>query len=597
MHKGNEITMKKSTCTVIKVFLAAYWSSVLLRADSYYVPYMAVAMFGCACMAFNHAKSVNIGAKRDKVITYLYAGVLALCVAAANYSIYDEITALYSQHISRFIGVFRALSMCLVFLGGVVLFREILCAVYYLAIAPIAEKKEARKAVIKPWVVLCTAWVLIAMLDLIVLFGAEYPGNVTPDSVKQIHQIFQLEPYSNHHPYYHTQIIKLFIMLGMKLFGDVNVAVATYNVFSVLMLSGCFAYSVCTVYQINGSIKAALCVFLFYFLMPYNIKYSYTVWKDVLFAAAVLLFVLGVFRTIERVGKSAGVNTFMMLAGAFGMTLLRSNGFLAFFLSTAVFALLFFKNNKKEVFMFAGVLLISFIMKYPVLNALNVAQPDTIEALSIPVQQIARVISDDMPLADEQRTLLDKVVDVDRIPAEYESHISDPIKELVRETGDQKYLSENKAAFLKLYVELGLKYPKEYVRAWIDQTRGYWNAGYNYWVWVDGITENAVGMERTLYSPGVSGLSNEYFRKFYVSTENPLMLLFVSVGFNVWLVALASYSSIMRKNRAALFTAVPSLMIIATLLVATPVFCEFRYAYALFCCLPFILYVSFERKT
>jgi uncharacterized membrane protein len=46
--------------------------------------------------------------------------------------------------------------------------------------------------------------------------------------------------------------------------------------------------------------------------------------------------------------------------------------------------------------------------------------------------------------------------------------------------------------------------------------------------------------------------------------------------------------AIIRNDKVLALIAVPSLMVIATLLVATPVFSEFRYAYSVFCTMPVI---------
>ena len=48
--------------------------------------------------------------------------------------------------------------------------------------------------------------------------------------------------------------------------------------------------------------------------------------------------------------------------------------------------------------------------------------------------------------------------------------------------------------FVHLYVEIGLKHPLKYLEAWVDQTKGYWNAGYEYWVW-NGNWMNDLGIQ------------------------------------------------------------------------------------------------------
>ena len=124
------------------------------------------------------------------------------------------------------------------------------------------------------------------------------------------------------------------------------------------------------------------------------------------------------------------------------------------------------------------VIVLSVFLKYPVLKSLNVKQPDTIESLSIPAQQIARVITDEEDITIEQKELLSELIDIDEIPTYYVSYFSDPIKNLVREKGNQEYLKEHSNEYLNLYIQLGLKYPQKYIEAWVDQTRGYWNSGY-----------------------------------------------------------------------------------------------------------------------
>lgn len=48
----------------------------------------------------------------------------------------------------------------------------------------------------------------LSILYIILLFACKYPGNLTPDSISQISQLMTGN-YSNHHPFYHTMIIKL----------------------------------------------------------------------------------------------------------------------------------------------------------------------------------------------------------------------------------------------------------------------------------------------------------------------------------------------------------------------------------------------------
>ena len=81
--------------------------------------------------------------------------------------------------------------------------------------------------------------------------------------------------------------------------------------------------------------------------------------------------------------------------------------------------------------MFA-ILAVAVIIKYPVMNKAGVIQPDFIESLSIPTQQIAAVICNDRTLTDEQLSLIENVVDLTYIKELYNPIFADNMKELVR---------------------------------------------------------------------------------------------------------------------------------------------------------------------
>lgn len=510
--------------------------------------------------------------------------MLSLCVTAANYDLFTSPVA-----------IAKLVNITVMFAGGFVLFKENLTALCCVSAftSPIQRKTTVN---LSPQFLYAVSFTLIVSVYLFVFFATEYPGILTYDSIHQLYQVFGIEAYSNHHPFFHTQIIKLLLLLGFKLFGEINAAIATYSVFSVLIMASCFSYTICTIYQYNHSKGISIVVLLCYMFLPYHIKYSYTMWKDVFFGASVLVYVVAVFRILEEIGKHAWANYVTMIAGAFGMSLMRSNGFLAFFVSAVIFALMFGKRFKIVVLLLMGVVVLSFVMKYPLLKTMGVSQPDTIESLSIPAQQIARAITDGAELTDKQRILLEQIVDVERIPESYNRILSDPIKELVRAKDNQEYLQESKFEYIKLYLELGLKYPREFIKGWIDQTRGFWNAGYSFTIWSEGIYyDNSLGLGRIINSCEVKELWDRYLEEFGADSNNPILQLFCSIGFNLWIMLAASCYALTNKRYTALYVSIPTFIVLATLLVATPVFCEFRYFYSLFCCLPFIVCTSFTE--
>lgn len=573
---------KYNARVLIEVVLAFYWCIFMTQSDSYYSPYLLVGIVGICCLITNiNCEQIRRSKIRVCFIIQIGAVLLSIATVLANYSCFIKI-------LDEQWGIMKLITSAIgVSLGGTILFREILVKISIIKEVTVIDKSNSRQI---KWQFVILG-VIMAMVYATVLFTSEYPGVLSPDSIWQMSQLLN-HSYTNHHPYYHTQLIHIFISLGYWLFGDINKAVAVYSIFSIIVMTFCFCYVVASIYWITNSKKIALGVYFWYLVMPFHIIYSFTMWKDVIFGAAVTLFVVGTYREMLKIKNNIG-NLVIIICAAMGTCLLRSNGWVVFLISAVCFVILFGKKEKTIVVLFVFVLVISYILKHPVLQELNVSQPDTIEALSIPTQQVARVIADGKVLTKEQYKLLNQVVDVDRVAENYKSYISDNIKDLVREKNNQGFIDEHKEEYIKLYIQLGIKYPYKYIEAWVDQTKGYWNSGYSYWKWYTGITDNTFGVQRVVFSDQAKQLLEGYLNLW----ENSLILqLFLSIGLFVWVIAMVLCRSIFLRNRVSLFNTIPFLALIFTLMIATPVYAEFRYAYPLFCGLPFIVITAFVNR-
>lgn len=563
--------------------LIIYWSTFLTKADSYIAPYIFVGILGAYFYA-KRVRTANCGNadKAEKITLNVIASVLSCAVLFANYGMFPDffVKAVTWQTL---------LDSALVFTGGFVVFREILIG---MARMDVIKADAALSSKRLKMLVFAALWSLLVLEYTLVLFGARYPGILSPDSISQISQIKE-SSYSNHHPYYHTQIIHVCIAVGLRLFGEINSAVAVYSVFSILVMASCFIYVVETAYECTKSLKFSFVIYACYLLMPYHILYSITMWKDIFFAAAVTCLVVSCYRYLKFIGNAKN-SLIVLLSATMGMCLLRSNGWMACFMSVIAFAILFGKKQKKLINGFAVVLLLAYVLKHPVLEALHVSQPDMAEFLSIPEQQIARVVADGGALSEEQKQILGKVIDIEEIPDKYKSGISDPIKGLIREKGNQTYITEHMGDFVKLYLQMGMGAPSKYIKAWIDQTRGYWNGGYSYWIWGNTVHENTLGIQHTIRSQSVNEALAEYLSLWQ---KSPSLQLFLCIGIHVWGVVIVAYRALVKKSREMLFVTIPFLAVILTLLISTPVYSEFRYAYAVFCGFPFVLAVAFGGST
>lgn len=563
---------KSKAFFIVQAVLIFAGFSQLLRTDGYYVPYLLVAIFGILSLFGNGTVSSEerpIPSKKPFTwVTAIFSFLFACMVTFANHMLWNFKT------------IEGMLNFAAFFFGTYFAFWNILSWIqHHLRKITWKESKSWR-----PLTVFFVTFGIIAAIDLLVLFLCTYPANFTVDSLVQMNQIFSGN-YTNHHPFYHTMVIKLFVSIGLRLFHDINAAVACYSVFSILFMAATFSFAVAMAAELRAPKWMIVLLQLYFALMPYHIMYSMTMWKDIFHGAFVLLYVLLFFRCMTGM-RLKRFNYIGLTISALGVCLFRSNGFFAFVLTTLCFLLLWRLRKKGVLLIMVAVVAGSYVLKHPFLSAIGVSQTDLIESLSIPAQQIARVVDEEYELTEEERELLSQVVDVDRIPGTYVYFGSDPIKNLVREKGNQEYIRTHAGDFIRLYVSLGMKYPSPYLRGWIEQTKGYWNGGYHYWVWWNDVEANSWGVERTVHSDTANTILTWYLNQFM---EQPVLQIFMCIGFSGWLLLIAFCTAVYRNDRIGMMLTVLNIMIVLSLLVATPVFSEFRYNYSLFCALPLII--------
>jgi len=126
------------------------------------------------------------------------------------------------------------------------------------------------------------------------------------------------------------------------------------------------------------------------------------------------------------------------------------------------------------------------------------------------------------------------------------------------------------------------------LKAWIDQTRGYWNAGYEFWRWTLEVYENDLGIERKTNNISLERMFREYL---WLFTNIQGLRLFLSIGLFLWIDILMFMTALLRRDKMGVFVSLPIMAITASLLMATPTYAEFRYIYAAFCILPMVIII------
>jgi len=446
--------------------------------------------------------------------------------------------------------------------------------------------------------------VLICLLCWLPYFLYEYPGVMTPDSINQYAQVIGAYELSNHHSVVHTALIGLFYKIGMGLTGDPHTGLALYTIAQMIFMASVAGYVVRTLQKANAVMPVLVITICFYALIPYNGAFAATIWKDIPFAGCMTLFAAALMRFLLRGSFAASSDTIPKLTPGEYFTLLlpyivsgillcllRSNGWYALLLSVPFILITYRKWWKTMLPVHLIILLLALFVKYPVMHVYEIRQADYVEALSIPVQQLACVVADQEPLTEDEMTFLGQLMDLEQAAELYQPDVSDNIKNLIRPNSD--YLESHKAAFFRTWLSIGLRHPKAYFDAYVAQTKGYWypdvssEAGL-----ADGIYPNEFGLH---WQPVISGKVIIKIKEILFKLPDliPLYGMLWSMGFLLWMILLLSALSLRMGRPAGALVCLPFIFLIGTLCIATPVAAEFRYAYAAFYALPLLVMSPF----
>ena len=228
--------------------------------------------------------------------------------------------------------LFRLGILTVVFIGFVTLFYNLLLFLFSYS----AHKKSLCRLLLTPEGFLPSSFsarhtglcgFLLCMLFWMFYFLYQYPGIMTPDSINQLEQVLHVIPYSNHHPWVHTLLISVFYHLGYLLTGNMVTAMSFYTFFQMCVLAFSVSFFLNTLRGFRVKPAVCLTLSLFYALVPYNGVFSVTVWKDIPFAAGVLVFVCCLLRLTFF---TKGTDLALFVLSGLSICLMRSNGWDAF---------------------------------------------------------------------------------------------------------------------------------------------------------------------------------------------------------------------------------------------------------------------------
>lgn len=567
----------------------------LSKSQSLFAPYLIAYLFGIVSYIYIYTNPAELFGKLPKWVhsaCNAAAVFFATVITAANYSVWLECPLGANTPSFMRIG-YGGVMLAFVAGGCFLVFR----AIFYFTALHLhrltwqpASYPECR--VFNPRSLFFISFFAISFVYLLVLYLIKFPGLVEADTIQQFYECRTGE-FTNYNPLYSTLLIKPFVSVGMWVFGNMNACVAMYFTAQAVFVAFSFACVVKAMSEMRAPLWLLISTVLFYALTPYHIMFSIGHSKDVMFSVSVMLFCVVLFDLMKRPDAPLYRYSFLFVT-SLGFCLMRNNGILAFLFFIPVYCIVSGMKNKRIIWILISAILLSFCLTRPILRALDIPQSDWVESCSLPTQQVARAVIDHNDLKPDEFEILNPFMKVSEISGSYDPGLSDPIKALMRRSMQEN--PENVpsvAAFLKLWIQLGLRHPITYLKAFVDISCGYWNGGYDAAPWCNFIFENNIGIHPTYPVPVLNMIFDRYiglFDDFYV------LQLTLCTGFFVWMYFFFGIFCYIRRDRLGMILCIPVLCVVQTLLMGTPVACDLRYIYSAFCALPFVLAVSTRHQ-
>ena len=549
---------------------------IIFSNDSY--NFMLSLLFFFLCYFYNKENiRYQKCSKRTKIIVSTFSFILSFIL------IVGSIVSSYLGYKSVVIFNFHNIIYSIVgIIGFYFLFKIFVCMIieYINKVKISGKRKFTKKMFVKIMIIIFVCW--------LPYFLRYFPAVMTPDSYYSLHYI-KNGILNDYHTFGHTWFVGFFILIGKLVFGKFNYAVAFYIVIQMLINSFIFTFIIKFLYEKNVKKIVVFVVGLFFCFSPLYAIYSVTLWRDVLFGIVFVMLFISLYNYVDSDYKLSKKNVMMYLVSVFVMLFFRNNGIYVFLLFVPIFVL-FSKYNRKIIAISNIIIIIMyFLIKGPVFDYFEVQKTTSSEAYSIPLQQIARVVSSGANIEKKDYKYLNKVIDMEQVSLKYNPTISDPIKRLV----NNEELSKDKLKFFKAWFKLFLKYPRTYVEAYLCQTLGYWYPDVIYWATAG--ESKSIFKDVDVYSESkvpdvVKNLDIVTSRKL------PLSNLIWSLGIMFILLIFSVMLLIYKKQYRYILCYTPLICLWLTIMVATPVFSELRYVYGLFTCVPLIIICPLLKK-
>lgn len=438
---------------------------------------------------------------------------------------------------------------------------------------------------------LVTAFIIYTV-ELTPAFLALFPGYLSYDGPLELSQFFTDHVINGWHPVIYTLSISGAVAFGDSILGSAGAGLALFSIIIGLMTSLALAFATVKVSKfLKVSYTLCLGIVTLSLLNPIMQIFVFATAKDTAFA---IFFVVVFVYICEMVCDedsffSNKKSEIIFVLVAILMMLNKRQG-LYVFLITMTGLFIFLSKYRKEIIVLSLLpIIIVELITGPGYQMIGVIPGRTVEAYSVPLQQIARTVKEDKYLDEETLEDIYKFIPQEVLGG-YIPQISDPIKDSVNE----EYFTEHKREFLKLWARLLPNHLGIYIDSFLYVADGYiWPArdSINQWgtlmyPYPGGyIVDVGFDMKQEPILQGYYGFLMDFGQTFADGICGIEIL--VSLGFPFYVLLMVAGIVISQKKYRLLLPLILLLSFQGILFLA-PVCCV-RYICPLLYCLPFVL--------
>ncbi len=317
---------------------------------------------------------------------------------------------------------------------------------------------------------------LIITLFWLVYFISYGPVKVSADSASVIDQALD-GILNDGFPIMYTLLLRLFLNIGIAL-GNIQIGAGIFGFLSMLFLAATFAYSVYWMRKKGGSLVFCSIALIYFASSPVWPINGFTIWKDTPFNATLLLYMLYCFDIIESKGEllrtRKGMINFSIISVA--LCFLRGNGWPIVLIVCLCLLILYLKDFKRLVPVFAIILIGVKIITGPVYAQFGIYGLGSVESMAVPLQQIALSVKNGAELTPEQDEFLSQIMEPERMAELYRNTTVNDIK--FNADFNKEFFNNNIPQFMKVWLELLPQNLESYTNAWLLETRGFWQIAF-----------------------------------------------------------------------------------------------------------------------